>query len=195
MLAFFAGITVFFLCMSEKTVLVAIFGTITLALAATALFPEAAVALFRDLIPRPETFLSEIETRFMLWDVALKQIFINPFIGTGLDTYRLLIPKDAPIALATSMHCHNIFINIWLETGLFGVLSFVWISLRAGATAIRRLKYSPRPSLSFRRDRHDRRDVLSMGLMDAPLVSSQTLSFYTLFLACLVVMNRKTTEF
>jgi len=194
MLAFFAGAMVFYLCMSEKTILVIVFGTMTLALASVALFPEKAVEIFRDLIPRPESFLSEINNRFMLWDVALKQIAINPVIGTGLDTYRLLIPKNAPVALTSSIHCHNIFINLWLETGILGVLSFLWISLRAGITAIRRLKYSPvRPYLSAGIGMIA--IMVVHGLMDAPLVSSQTLAFFVLFLACLVVMNRKTMKF
>jgi O-antigen ligase len=115
-------------------------------------------------------------------------------MGTGLDSYRLLIPKNAPAVLLNSMHCHNIFLNLWLETGLFGVLSFVWISLRAAFTAVRRLQYSSvRPCLSA---------GIGMvaatfihGIMDASLVSSQTLSYFGLFLACLVVMNRKTVNF
>ncbi len=194
MLAFLAGLTVFYLCMSEKKILVVLFGTITLVLIAVALFPEAAVSVFRDLIPRPESFLSEIENRFLLWSVAWKQIVSNPVMGTGLDSYRLLIPKNAPVVLLNSMHCHNIFLNLWLETGLFGVLSFVWISLRAAFTAVRRLQYSSvRPCLSA---------GIGMvaatfihGIMDASLVSSQTLSYFGLFLACLVVMNRKTVNF
>lgn len=193
MLAFLAGVTVYYLCMSEKAILVIVFGSITIILVATALFPEWSVAIFRDLIPRPETFLSEINNRFMLWDVALKQISKNPIMGTGLDTYRLLVPKDAPEVIKTSMHCHNIFINLWLETGLFGILSFVWIIIRAGIKAILELKNSTvRPYLSAGIGMI----VITIihGIMDAPLISAQTLSLFGLFLACLVVMNRKTSK-
>jgi len=190
MLAFFVGVTVYFLCMSEKTILVIVFGGLTLVLVGTAIFPEQSVFLFKDLIPRPETFLAEINNRFMLWDVALKQISKNPFMGTGLDTYRNLVPKDAPELLRTSIHCHNIFINLWLETGIAGLLAFVWIFSRAGISAIRQLKNSTvRPYLSAGIGMI----VVTIvhGIMDAPLVSAQTLSFFGIFLACLVVMNRK----
>ena len=56
MLAFLAGLTVFYLCMSEKKVLVAIFGTITIALIAVALFPEASVFYFPRPDPAPGVF-------------------------------------------------------------------------------------------------------------------------------------------
>ncbi len=194
MLAFLIGITVFYLCMSEKVVLVTAFGALTLILALTAIFPEQSVMLFRDVIPRPQTFLSEIGNRFMLWDVALKQIIKNPIMGTGFDSYHYLIPKNAPAVLKSAMHCHNIFINLWLETGIVGICSFIWIFVRATINAVKELKDSPvRPFLAAGIGMV----VITVihGIMDAPLVSAQTLALYTIFLACLIVMSRKSSNF
>lgn len=183
MLAFLAGITVFYLCMSEKIILVFVFGSITLFLVLAAALPELAVSIFRDLIPRPETFLSEIGNRFTLWNVALQQIAKDPIFGTGLDSYRLLIPKDAPSVLRSSMHCHNIFINFWLETGFFGVASLVWILIRTVSGAVRQLSSSNvRPYLAAGVGMITATAV--HGIMDAPLVSSQTLALFGIFLGC-----------
>ncbi|MHB1483973.1 MAG: O-antigen ligase family protein [Saccharofermentanales bacterium] len=194
MLAFLVGITIFCLLMSEKVILSVVFGAITIVLVATAIFPEKSVSIFSDVIPRPETFLVEIKYRFMLWDVALKQIAKNPFLGTGLDTYRYLVPKDAPLVLKNAIHSHNIFINFWLETGVLGFASFIWIFIRVIARAIKVLKTSNvRPYLSA---------GIAMiavtavhGIMDAPLVSSQTISLFGLLLGCIVVMSRNEQSF
>lgn len=193
MLAFILGVTVFYLCMSEKAILVIVFGTLTIVLGFTAIFPEQSVMIFKDIIPRPDTFLNEIRNRFMLWDVALKQITRNPFLGTGLDSYHYYIPKNAPAVLKTTMHSHNIFINLWLETGILGIASFIWIFMRAIIGGIKNLKNSSvRPYLSAGVGMV----VVSCihGVMDAPLVSSQTLALYGIFIACFIVMQRKNLE-
>lgn len=193
-LAFLVGITIFCLLMSEKVILSVVFGALTIVLVATAVFPEKSVMIFSDIIPRPETFLLEIKYRFMLWDVALKQIIRNPFLGTGIGTYKFLVPRDAPSVLKSAIHSHNIFINFWLETGVFGFASFIWIFIRVISRAIKVLKTSNvRPYLSA---------GIAMiavtavhGIMDAPLVSSQNISLFGLLLGCIVVMSRTAERF
>ncbi len=75
--------------------------------------------------------------RLAHWQAALGMIEAHPWFGVGLgnyaaayETYRLL---NWPNALG---HAHNIYLNVWAETGLFGLVTYfalwgsvVWITI------------------------------------------------------------------
>jgi len=190
MLAFLAGLTVFFLSMSEKNVLVIVFGFIMIVLTATAIFPELSVIVFSDIIPRPQTFLKEFENRFALWDVAIRQIVKNPFWATGINSYHLYVPADAPSTIRNAIHSHNIYINFLLETGVLGFLSFLWIMAISVVKSVKALHLSSvRPYLAAGIAMIAA--TLVHGIMDAPLVSSQGIILFGLFLGALSVMVRQ----
>ncbi len=76
--------------------------------------------------------------RLAHWQAAFSMIDDRPWLGVGLgnyaaayDRYRLV---NWPNALG---HAHNIYLNVWAETGLFGLVTYfalwgsvVWITLR-----------------------------------------------------------------
>jgi O-antigen ligase len=191
MLAFLVGLTVFFLCMSEKTALTIIFGLMSILLIVTAIFPEMSVSLFKDMIPRHEHFLSEFNHRFMLWEIALKEIYREPFLGTGIGTYKLFIPENVPSAIADSIHAHNIYVNFMLELGLWGIISFMWMIYRIVRKLLSALQRSGlRPFFSAGIGMIS--VTLIHGLMDAPLVSSQAIAFFSLLLGTLSISIKNT---
>ncbi|HQZ22705.1 MAG TPA: O-antigen ligase family protein [Thermoflexales bacterium] len=64
--------------------------------------------------------------RLAHWQAGLNMIEAEPWTGVGFgnyeaayDQYRLI---NWPIALA---HAHNYYINIWAETGLFGLMTYL----------------------------------------------------------------------
>jgi O-antigen ligase len=180
-IAFMVGLTIFLFSMSEKGMLSAAFALIALLLAMAAVFPERVVDILSGIIPRSALYIRGFENRFEIWNIAIRQIRKNPFVGTGLYTYGLYVPVNAPNPIKGSVHAHNIFLNFWLETGLTGVLSFVWILVRSSVFALRALHSSPmRPYLAAGLG------IISItvvhGIMDAPLVSSQTIAFFGIFL-------------
>lgn len=180
-IAFMVGLTVFLFSMSEKRLLSAAFALVALLLAMAAIFPEKVVDIVGGIIPRSAQYIRGFENRFELWNIAIRQIKKNPFIGTGLYTYHLYVPVNAPNPFKGAVHAHNIFLNFWLETGLFGILSFLLILVRSAIFALRRLHDSPmRPYLAAGLG------VIAItmvhGIMDAPLVSAQTISFFGIFL-------------
>jgi len=75
--------------------------------------------------------------RLAHWQAALGMIQAHPWLGVGLgnyaaayETYRLL---NWPNALG---HAHNIYLNVWAETGLFGLVTYfalwgsvVWVTI------------------------------------------------------------------
>jgi O-antigen ligase len=193
MLAFLAGLTVFFLSMSEKNVLVIVFGFIMIVLTATAIFPELSVLVFSDIIPRPQTFLKDFENRFALWDVAIRQIVKNPLWATGINSYHLYMPADAPSNIRSAIHSHNIYVNFLLETGLLGFISFLWIIIKSIIISVKALHMSSvRPYLAAGIAMIAA--TLVHGIMDAPLVSSQGIILFGLFLGALSVMVRQSRQ-
>ncbi|HIY72456.1 MAG TPA: O-antigen ligase family protein, partial [Candidatus Intestinimonas merdavium] len=70
---------------------------------------------------------SSTSSRFPLYAAALEMIRTRPIRGAGLgtDAVRLAI-KDMNLYHGTApfVHAHNLYLQIWLETGLIGVLSY-----------------------------------------------------------------------
>ncbi|MFC1657837.1 O-antigen ligase family protein [Candidatus Omnitrophota bacterium] len=62
--------------------------------------------------------------RFLYWDTAFAMIKENPFLGQGVGTYMAqsshYTPKKRKIPYA-----HNCYLQIWAETGIFALLSFL----------------------------------------------------------------------
>lgn len=61
--------------------------------------------------------------RFLVWKTAFKMIKENPFLGKGVGTfmdYFHAYVKDKVVQYA-----HNCFLQIWAETGIFSLISFL----------------------------------------------------------------------
>ena len=71
---------------------------------------------------------SSTSSRFPLYAAALEMIQTRPVRGAGLgtDAVRLAI-KDMNLyhGIAPFVHSHNLYLQIWLETGLLGVISYL----------------------------------------------------------------------
>lgn len=67
-------------------------------------------------------------SRFPLYEAALELIHARPVRGAGLgtDAVRTAI-KDLNLYHGTApfVHSHSLYLQIWLETGLIGILSYV----------------------------------------------------------------------
>ena len=117
------------------------------------LIPAGIVVAFVAAGMLPETVLHRIKTigdmsdtstssRFPVYEAALNFIRLHPIQGAGLGTdavrsavedLRLFRGEDVFI------HCHNIYLQVWFETGIAGLLTFVggilW-TCKQGARAI-----------------------------------------------------------
>ena len=71
---------------------------------------------------------SSTSSRFPLYAAALEMLKTRPIRGAGLgtDAVRLAI-KDMNLYHGTApfVHSHNLYLQIWLETGILGVVSYV----------------------------------------------------------------------
>jgi putative inorganic carbon (hco3(-)) transporter len=68
---------------------------------------------------------SSAQTRVNLWEDAMQVFDHNPILGTGFNTYAYMG------RVGTYKDTHNFFITVLLETGIVGLVMFLWLLLKA----------------------------------------------------------------
>ncbi|MDE2312119.1 MAG: O-antigen ligase family protein [Patescibacteria group bacterium] len=69
-------------------------------------------------------------SRFSLWHTGLKGISQSPLTGLGLAGFARAWPvlnTDPGLASASHNFPHNIFLDFWVETGVLGLISIMWL--------------------------------------------------------------------
>jgi O-antigen ligase len=98
---------------------------------------------FQNLVKLDEH--TSISTRLEIWQVGAVLIKENPLLGIGLGqyqtnyTYRAEEILGHPPLEQIRLHSHNLFMETWLNTGLLGFVSFIWIVIYA-FTGFRKIK-------------------------------------------------------
>ncbi len=88
---------------------------------------------------RLETF-QNASGRLIAWDFAWDQITENPLLGKGVGHTEYVFRKnyDFLAALGHQGNAHNSFLTFWIDTGLFGVLSYLFAFISFFVTGARR---------------------------------------------------------
>ena len=74
------------------------------------------------------TFLSRVD----LWQATLRMLRDHPIFGTGMFGFaRGIQPYRGGVYQENLIYPHNIVLNMWTETGLLGLASFLWILVQA----------------------------------------------------------------
>lgn len=76
--------------------------------------------------------------RLAHWQAALSMIEDKPWLGVGLGNYAAAYERYRLVNWPNALgHAHNIYLNVWAETGLFGLVTYfalwgcvAWITLR-----------------------------------------------------------------
>jgi O-antigen ligase len=80
---------------------------------------------------------TSVATRIEIWQVGFQLIKENPLLGIGLGKYQENYDQRAVEILEreplekTRLHSHNVFMETWLNAGLLGLISFVWLIVLA----------------------------------------------------------------
>jgi putative inorganic carbon (HCO3(-)) transporter len=64
--------------------------------------------------------------RIIFWRTAIQAISERPFAFTGLGNFGSVYRIYAPFVGIESRMAHNLFLQLWVETGIYGLLAFIW---------------------------------------------------------------------
>lgn len=93
--------------------------------------------------------------RIVIWGYTSGQVAKAPFLGAGISTARALHQPSNPevprapgskFQLATSLHSHNAYLQVWYETGAVGALVLLGLGLLV-LRALSRAPYEVQPYL------------------------------------------------
>lgn len=94
--------------------------------------------IYQKSITHFDTFwqANSLETRKEIWINSIKILSRHPILGIGLADFKTdylsfinnLPPLEQPIEKEV-LRPHNLYLDFWLETGLLGIMSFLWIIL------------------------------------------------------------------
>jgi O-antigen ligase len=133
---------------ADKRVLV-----MTLALPLLALFVPAVRERLADLSTGNEYvgWVQDVNAyawRKLLWTKAVAYIAQRPLFGYGLYSFPYYSPSFFPLETERGVDAHNVYVQLLFETGIMGLLSYLWIFVRQFQTLLRYLKLD-RPALAM----------------------------------------------
>lgn len=116
---------------------------VLLGVAAIPFLPDTVLMRLTTIFNLSDTSTS---SRFPLYEAALRLLIHRPLQGAGLgsDAVRSAV-TDLNLYYGKSpfVHCHNIYLQVWAETGLLGLLSLLgavgWTLKRGGKTVLRNM--------------------------------------------------------
>ncbi|HSX58170.1 MAG TPA: O-antigen ligase family protein [Candidatus Saccharimonadales bacterium] len=74
-----------------------------------------------------EKLPANLVSRVCLWEGSVRAIKLEPVTGVGLSNFQAVQVKEHTCSSEKSIYPHNIFLNFWSETGVFGLISFIAI--------------------------------------------------------------------
>lgn len=83
------------------------------------------------------SLLFAVDERLNLWKAALSVIAERPFSFAGPANFGNICKDYLAANNAESIMAHNIFLQLWVETGIYGLLAFAWFILSLTRHAVR----------------------------------------------------------
>jgi hypothetical protein len=118
-----AAIGVYLIVAADKKIKKIILAGAVIVLAVVIYYPNLR---YRILLP----FYGEksASSRVELWGDGLKAVKESPILGLGLTGFaKQYAAINSDPTLDTHNFPHNIFLNLWVETGAIGLISFIWL--------------------------------------------------------------------
>lgn len=144
----------------------------------------AAVPKIRTPIVKAITFQEwSGHVRLLIWDESVAMLKDHPIFGAGFGAYPDVIkPYHKATYIEIFQYPHDILLNLWSETGLLGILAFVWLCWTWAR-------------LTLKRDGDARRlvflfpliAILVQGLVDVPYFKNDLAVVFWLFVILIPV--------
>lgn len=119
--------------------------------AGIACLPLLPKSVFQRIMSIFNTSDSSTTSRLPLMEAGVRMIKSHPVLGAGLGAdaaRKLAVDSNAMGANGRFTHSHNIYLQLWLEHGLLGLVTFVaagWHMIKQGARAFQSTR-APRPA-------------------------------------------------
>lgn len=131
-------------------------------------------------------------SRMSIYNYSLELIYKNPFLGIGLGDFQTKI-KDISLSdsafqtqtLPFALHPHNLFLALWLNVGLAGLVLFLiiiinlFLRLKKEGTVISVILFSSMLA------------ILAQGLFDTTYFKNDLAALFWLIIALSVLQNEK----
>lgn len=75
---------------------------------------------------------NSLAPRLQLWRITLQALKANPVFGGGISGFTHAIEPYRGSYAELHIYPHNIFLDFWIETGILGLVAFVWLLVIAG---------------------------------------------------------------
>ncbi len=87
-----------------------------------------------------------LQGRLQFWKAALYAIAERPLSFAGLGNFGYIYRIYAPSAAIESTMAHNFLLQLWVETGLYGLLAFIWFLVILIFTTVRNVLNTEPPA-------------------------------------------------
>ena len=93
-------------------------------------FLVSAVIFFNvdNLVPRKRTSSDSLINRYCIWQGTRDLLIVKPITGSGLNGFHIDYAQYKTCLKNDYQYPHNILLTFWVEIGLFGMLSYLWLS-------------------------------------------------------------------
>ncbi|MBP7992727.1 MAG: O-antigen ligase family protein [Candidatus Magasanikbacteria bacterium] len=124
-----------------------------------------------------------------IWSETITYLKLHPLVGTGVAGYTTEIaPLRHNKKIEVFHHPHNIFLTIWVNTGLIGLAGFIALLTWFYITVIKNLTS---PNHAFAITLLVSMTIwLTMGLVDSPYIKNDWALIFWLFIALTAVLPR-----
>lgn len=126
------------------------------------------------------------QIRLSMWQDTWNLLQDHPIRGAGLASYTEVIePYHTRVnreGIEIFHHPHNIFLTLWVNTGIIGLFGFLLIICWFYYTGFRDKKYYQLAIMT---------SILVMGLVDSPYIKNDLAIFFWLFPAALLAKTTK----
>ncbi|MDP2693022.1 MAG: O-antigen ligase family protein [bacterium] len=133
------------------------------------------------------------QLRINMWAETTEFLSDHPIKGAGLASYKTLIyPYRIDKWIEVFHHPHNIFLTMWVNLGLLGLLGFTWILVwffRVGLQNLQATSYKLTPFLLA-----SMTTLITTGLVDSPYIKNDLSIFFWLLPALLIFTTGQKQE-
>ena len=122
-LGFMIGVVIFMLMYSKKTLAAMLFCLVGIPFLPFVL-PESIIQRFTSIGDLGD---SSTSYRVYIWEGVIKMLkdYFATGIGIGTDSFKLVYPAYALSGIETAPHSHNLYLQITVELGIFGLIVFL----------------------------------------------------------------------